>query len=164
MPVVGRDGRLVGVVSEADLLRGGVPYDARRHLAPLPDVHAQPASTVGEIMSTHPVVAHSDDDVARVVEIMTSTAFKSLPVVDRHHRPVGMISRRDIVHRLARTDELVAAEIDRIFREIGVDWAVTVDQGNVTVAGPESDKARALAEAAVSAVSGVRSVHVVEPG
>jgi CBS domain-containing protein len=164
MPVVEGDGRIVGMISEADLLRDGVPHDTRAHLAHIPEEHLHPASTVAEVMSQHPVVVHSNDDIADAVELMTSTAVKSLPVVDSKHRPVGMISRRDVVHRLARSDELVAAEIDDLFRQLGVDWAVSVDQGKVTVEGPAGEKARALAEAAVLAVAGVRSVHVAEPG
>lgn len=164
MPVVDGDDRIVGVVSEADLLRAGVPHDGRTHLAPLPDESLDLATTVAEVMNPHPVVVNGNTDLADAVELMTSTAVKSLPVVDHKHRPVGMISRRDVVHRLARSDESVAAEIDDLFRQLGVDWTVAVDEGQVTVEGPEDEKARALAETAAVTVAGVRSVRVVGPG
>ena len=163
MPVIDAEGRILGVVSEADLLRDSVPHDARGHVNLRAEEELEPAATVDEVMSRHPMVVHEHTDLADAVELMTTTAVKSLPVVDHKHRVVGMISRRDVVHRLARTDDAVAAEIDELFRQLGVDWAVTVDQGMVTVEGPVGDRARSLAETAVVTVSGVRSVKVVEP-
>lgn len=164
MPVVDGQGLIVGMVSDADLLRGGIPHDARAHLARVPDGQPDLAVTVADVMSRHPIVVNGNADLADAVELMTSTAVKSLPVVDHKHRPVGVISRSDVVHRLARSDETVLDEIDDLFRQLGVDWTVTVDQGKVTIQGPEGEKARSLAETAVETVAGVRSVHVVEPG
>jgi CBS domain-containing protein len=163
MPVIDADGRIVGVVSEADLIRQSVPHDARARLTPLSDDEHEPAATVSDVMSRHPVAVHDNTDLADAVDLMTSTAVKSLPVVDHKHRVVGMVSRRDVVHRLARTDEMVAAEVDKLFGQLGVDWTVTVSQGVVTVEGPAGHKERALAETAVVTVAGVRAVRVVEP-
>src|SRR4029078_11386769 len=95
LPVIDGDGRIVGVVSEADLLRESVPHDARTHMAPMPQQLLHPASTVAEVMSRHTVVVSGNADLGDAVDLMTSTAVKSLPVVDEKHRPVGIISRRD---------------------------------------------------------------------
>jgi CBS domain-containing protein len=160
MPVVDGDGRIVGILSEADLLRESVPHDSRTHLIPAPEEHTDPATTLAEVMSRHPVVVKGSSDLADAVDLLTSTNVKSLPVVDDLQRPIGMISRRDVVHRLARADERISAEVGDLFRQLGVDWTVTVDQGKVTVEGPEGERERALAQTAVVTVAGVRSVHL----
>jgi len=162
MPVVDADGRLVGVVSEADLVREAVAHDPRAHLMPPGEPPPESPRTVAEVMSRHPLTVTADTDLADAVDLLTSSAVKSVPVVDDHRRTVGMLSRRDVVHALARADERIEVELDELFRELAVTWSVTVDEGRVTVEGVAGDKARALAETAAATVSGVRSVRVVE--
>lgn len=162
MPVVDDDGRIVGVVSEADLLRDSIAHDSRSQLIPMAEQSTSLPVTVDEVMSRHPMTVSRNTDLAEAVELMTSTAVKSLPVVDDRHRPVGMVSRRDVVHRLSRSDESIESELDELFRALGVAWSATVDEGRVSVEGPVGGQARALAETAAGTVQGVRSVHVVE--
>lgn len=163
LPVVHADGRIVGVVSEADLLRDALPHDPRARM--IPDDSDTPAhpTRVDEVMNRHPVTVHGGADLAEAVDLMTSTSVKSIPVVDRGLHVIGMVSRRDIVHVLARADERVQRELDELYRSLGVDWLVEVREGAVTVEGPQGDKARALAETAAATVPGVMSVTVVEP-
>jgi CBS domain-containing protein len=162
MPVVDADGRVVGVVSEADLLREAVAHDPRAHMMPSGEPPPEPPGTVEDVMSRHPLTVTADTDIADAVELLTSSAVKSVPVVDDRGRTVGMLSRHDVVHVLARTDERIEAELDELFRELGVTWSVTVDEGRATVEGVAGAQARALAETAAATVAGVRSVHVVE--
>ena len=162
MPVVDADGRIVGVVSEADLVREAVAQDPRAHMIPSGEPPPESPRTVAEVMSRHPLTVAADTDLADAVDLLTSSAVKSLPVVDDRRRAVGMLSRRDVVHALARADERIEAELDELFRELGVTWSVTVDEGRVTVDGVADANARALAETAAATVSGVRSVQVVE--
>jgi CBS domain-containing protein len=164
MPVVRPDGRIVGVVSEADLVRDAVAGDPRGHL----DISREPAQpsrpgTVGEVMNHHPVTVGPQLDVADAVELMTSTSVKSVPVVDDGLHVLGMLSRRDVVHVLARTDERLEREIDDLYRAVGMDWTVAVQDGLVTVDGPVGDKARALAETLAATVPGVSGVRVTQP-
>ena len=56
---------------------------------------------VADVMSTHPVTVDGGTDLAVATELMTSSAIKSLPVVE-HGRVVGVISRRDVIRVLAR--------------------------------------------------------------
>jgi CBS domain-containing protein len=163
LPVVHADGRIVGVVSEADLVRDSLPHDPRARM--IPDEGGAPAhpTRVDEVMNHHPVTVEGDVDLAEAVDLMTSTSVKSIPVVDRGLHVIGVVSRRDIVHVLARADDRVQSELDELFRSLGVDWLVVVKEGAVTVDGPQGDKARALAEAAAATVPGVMSVTVVEP-
>jgi len=161
MPVVDADGRIVGVVSEADLVREAVAQDPRAHMMPSGEPPLESPRTVAEVMSRHPLTVTADTDLAEAVDLLTSSAVKSVPVVDERRRTVGMLSRRDVVHALARTDDRIEAELDELFRELGGSWSVTVDEGRVTVEGVADAQARALAETAAATVTGVRSVHVV---
>jgi CBS domain len=91
---------------------------------------------------------------------MTSTAVKSLPVVDEQQRLVGMISRHDVVHQLARAHGLIKESVDELLDELGLGWLATVDAGVVTVEGPRSWREHELARTAAATVAGVRSVEI----
>jgi CBS-domain-containing membrane protein len=163
MPVVDDDGCIVGVVSEADLLRRSVLRDPRATLSRTPDQPADAPRRVEDVMSRRLVTVIGDADVAEAVELMTSSSVKSLPVLDARRRPIGVISRHDVVHMLARPDRAIAADLDALFEEMGVDWSATVDDGHVTVKGPVGARAKALAQTASSTVEGVVAVRTVEP-
>jgi CBS domain-containing protein len=163
MPVVQQDGRIVGVVSEADLVRDSLPQDGRTHLLPVagdPSLRVR-ASTTAEVMNRHPVTVAGDLDLAEAVDLMTSTSVKSVPVVDDADRVVGMLSRRDVVHLLARSDDVVSRELGALLDSLDVDWVVEVHDGVVTVDGPVGDRQRALATTVAATVPGVMSVTVL---
>lgn len=161
LPVVNHDGRIVGVVSEADLLRDAVLSDGRAHMIPEPGHGPAHLDHVADVMNRHPVTVLLNDDLADAVELLTSTVIKSLPVVDDRGRVVGMLSRRDIVHILAREDDEIERELGELFRSFGVDWLVEVRDGVATVEGPVGAKACAMAETAAATVPGVVAVTVV---
>lgn len=161
LPVVSPAGRIVGVVTEADLIRDVVKPDVRTHM--IPAQHGQtvlPPHAVVELMNHQTVTVRGDTDLAEAANLMTGTAVKSLPVIDEHHRVVGVISRRDIVRVLARSDEVVEQDVDALFHSLGVDWLADVHDGLVTVTGPVDAKERALAESAISTVPGVVAVTI----
>jgi CBS domain-containing protein len=161
MPVVDSGGRIVGVVSEADLVRESLPADPRAHMIPPTDDHRPPPPhTVGELMSRHPVAVHEGDDLSEAVELLTSTAVKSVPVLDAARHVVGMLSRRDVVHLLARDDDRIEREVDELYRQAGVDWLVSVQDGLVTVEGPVDPTSRAMATSLAVTVPGVTGVRV----
>jgi CBS domain-containing protein len=163
MPVVDASGTLVGVVSEADLLRDALPPDSRAHMLPVPDERHHQAQRVEDVMTRHPITVRADLDLAEATELILGTTVKSVPVVEGS-RLVGMVSRRDVVHALARSDGDIAAELDELYHTLGVDWLVEVQDGEVTVEGPVGSKARSLAETAAGTVPGVMSVTVVPEG
>ncbi len=162
LPVTTANGVLLGVLSESDVIRDRVGPDARAHALPPDEWRTSLAlDSVTELMNHRSVTVREDTDVADAVELMTSTSVKSLPVVDDRGRVVGVLSRRDIVHQLARADVDVEREIDDLYRRLGVSWLVDVRDGRVTVTGPVDETERALAISAASTVSGVVTVHVV---
>lgn len=157
LPVVAPDGHLLGVVSEADLLRDAVRHDERTHLIPHEHSEAQPRS-VEDVMTTLSMTVAPDSDLSDAVEVMTTTAVKSLPVVQEGH-VVGVISRSDVVHLLARGDELIQAEIDELLRSAGLEYQVDVEDGHVLLEGPPDPHQQKVAEVIAGSAQGVLSVR-----
>ena len=161
LPVVSEDAVIVGVLSEADLLVGQVLPDARSSIIlPSADEPLQARGTVGAVMSPRPMTVTEETDVAAVAKMMTATGFKSLPVVDARHRVVGVVSRRDIVRTLARPAAEVEQALTAVFRSLGKDWTVAVQDGQVTITGPTERRDRSLALSAASTIPGVVKVHI----
>lgn len=159
LPVVDVYGRVVGVVSEADLVRETLLPD-QRHRIMWQELAERPAARIVEdVMSGHPVTAQAEDDLAQAVEMLTTTTVKSLPVMEHGHL-VGMLSRRDVVHMLAREDDRIEAEVAELFRADGVDWMADVHDGVVTVSGPGDASERRLAQALAGSVAGVVGIRV----
>ena len=159
VPVITADSVIVGVLSEADAIRGRVLPDVRGSMLPPDTSHTDDAlETVGAVMTQRVVTVTADADVAEAADLMLSSGVKSLPVLDEEHRMVGIVSRRDIVRALARADRDVERELGELFRDLGTSWMATADEGAVTITGPVGDKERSPALAAASTVPGI--VHV----
>jgi CBS domain-containing protein len=159
LPVVDEHDHVVGVVSEVDLVRKVVPVDQRLHIIPVHPAGHAPATTVSQVMTRKAVTVSSRSDLADAVGLMTSTAVKSLPVVDEGQL-VGVVSRRDVVHVLARKDESIRREVEDLVRDEGADWSVDVSDGLVRVSGPSSEQDRRVAEVLAGSVPGVVAVRI----
>lgn len=160
LPVVTPDGRLCGVVSEADLIRDLVDDDPRLMIPPAEHTLDRPLY-VGDVMTTHAITVREETDLAVAVELATSTSVKTLPVVDEHDRLVGIISRRDVVHMLARSDDVLEQEVDALLVSAGMrDCLVDVRDGVAEITGPADHRERILATVLARAVPGVVEVHV----
>ncbi len=96
LPVVDDDGRLVGIVTEADLIRVQLPAQPQwRASAPVADT--RPAGrTVGEVMTTPVESLTPGADVADAARMMVDQRIRSLPIVDGHG-VVGILTRRDVL-------------------------------------------------------------------
>jgi CBS domain-containing protein len=94
-PVV-EDHHLVGIVTKFDFLKNFVftPMTVFPHYGDLMK------RTVEEIMMKTVCTVHSSTPLTRVLQLMVDTRDKSFPVVDEKNRPVGIISRGDIVRAL----------------------------------------------------------------
>lgn len=161
LPVVGTDGRLCGVVSEADLICDAFPRDARSQIWQHTDTVRRHAQLVSEVMTSDVVSAHETTDVAVLVELMTARRLKTLPVVDAEDRVVGVVSRSDLVRVRARADDVVRDDVDRFLCSLGHrDWSVDVKDGCVDVLGPETQLDRSIAAVAAQTVAGVVDVTV----
>lgn len=158
LPVVTREGTVVGVVSEADLIRELLAHDPRAQAMPVSDDRCR-SSVVGDVMSHHPVTIQPDSDLVGAVDLLTSTTVKSLPVVDGSGRLRGVLSRSDIVRLLARADDEIERQVDELLRSTGLDgWLVEVFDGVVDLLGPEHAGDALLARLLAETVPGVLDV------
>lgn len=157
LPVLSGD-RVVGIVSEADLIRDLLGPDPRTRQAP-PGRGPDHPRVVEEVMSRHVLTVPGDADLADAVELLTSSSAKSLPVVDRHGHLRGVLSRSDVVRLLARSDDVLEAEVDEVLRSTGLrDWLVEVHDGSVALTGPRDDAT--VARLLAGTVPGVLDVSV----
>jgi CBS domain-containing protein len=95
------DGRLVGIVTDRDLV-----------LKVLADGRSVDGATARDAMTTNPVCCREDDDVTRAVSLMEERQVRRMPVVGRDGHLSGIIAQADIATRLQRdetTGELVEA-------------------------------------------------------
>jgi CBS-domain-containing membrane protein len=108
MPVIDDSKRVIGVISEADLLvlagmtREHTFKDILRGLLGQPLPSGKIGSTVGDIMSFPPITSKADDAVGEVAKIFDERRIKRLPVVDDNGKLLGIISRADIVRAIGK--------------------------------------------------------------
>ncbi|GGR83910.1 hypothetical protein GCM10010269_23770 [Streptomyces humidus] len=170
MPVLEGEGRVVGVVSEADLLpkeefREGEQsmYEQRERL---PDVAKAGATTAGELMSAPAVTVRPDATLAQAARIMAVRHVKRLPVVDDIGMLQGIVSRADLLKVFLRSDDDIEEEVRRtvvsyLFPAFSHAIHVNVDEGVVTLRGHIQDTS--LISVAVRLVRAVEGVVDVEP-
>ena len=105
VPVVDAQGRVVGVISEADFLAQMADAAATSFMGVIAQClqgkHclAVPVRgrTAADIMSAPPVTVQEDASVQEVAERMATSAINRLPVVDAQGVVVGIVSRADLV-------------------------------------------------------------------
>jgi CBS domain-containing protein len=154
LPVLAGDGRVVGVVSESDViaaeLRGTIG----------------PEATAGGLMSTPVVTVHPDAPLAEAARTMLTRKVKRLPVVDTEDRLRGIVSRADVLKIFLRGDDDVARHIRFELlaaldarTEAGIDVAVA--DGHVHLSGRiPGEPGSAVLSRLVQGVPGVVDVVV----
>jgi CBS domain-containing protein len=160
LPVVDDEGRLVGVLSEADVLRGALLPDRRTREIPVRIEGRTTPLLVDDVMTAHPMSVAADADLAAAATVLVDTQIKSLPVVD-DDRVVGVVSRRDVIAVLARSDDLIEAELDELLRSAEVESVVEVVDGVARLDGPNEPHAREIARVLAGTVPGVVGVVFV---
>ncbi|MFF7144483.1 CBS domain-containing protein [Streptomyces nodosus] len=150
LPVLEGEGRVVGVVSEADLLpkeefRDSDP-DRSTQLRRLSDLEKAGAVTAGELMSTPAVCVHADSTLAQAARLMARRRIKRLPVVDAEGMLEGVVSRADLLKVFLRPDGEIADEVRRDIADILFPSPVEpihvmVTEGVVTLTGKVQDPA-----------------------
>ncbi|KUN24862.1 hypothetical protein AQJ23_19345 [Streptomyces antibioticus] len=144
LPVVDDGHRVVGVVSEADLLpkeefRAHDADEDVRLRRPEALARAQ-ARTAGELMTAPAVTIDPDASLARAARIMARHQVKRLPVVDGAGVLTGIVSRTDLLKVFLRTDADIAEEVRRevvepLFPDPLEPVRVDVRDGVVTLTG-----------------------------
>ena len=153
-PVLDDEGKVIGVVSEADLLsKEALVADMGSQAAWLGHIEGSPyhdefakaaAVTAADLMTKPPVVVTPDEPVTSAARLMYHGRVKRLPVVGEKGQLIGIVSRADVLSVYRRPDEEIRQEIIKnvIMNEFFADpdhFVVAVKDGIVTLEGyPES--------------------------
>lgn len=109
LPVVDAEGRVVGIITDGDLLsRGATTLPLRlQQILPLGERAAQMAALeaqpqrAADLMTRDPITLPATTPLARAAAIMADHNLKRLPVVDAAGQLVGMVSRYDLLKTVA---------------------------------------------------------------
>lgn len=151
-PVVDDSGRVIGVVSEADLLcklaDPELPVGLIRLNWRLGEETKATAVTAGRLMTAPAICIHPAAYVSHAARMMREKQVKRLPVIDPEGRLVGVVSRSDVLSVFDRSDSYVAEEVAKVIADdTALDAAeldVTVSSGIVTLTGAVPDREIAL--------------------
>ncbi|MFB0631555.1 CBS domain-containing protein [Streptomyces sp. AB3(2024)] len=108
LPVLDEEDRVVGVVSQTDLL-------ALAPSAPRTSGKVGPAAggpTAGSVMSAPAVTVHAQETAADAARLMTRRGIERLPVVDEEDRLVGIVTRRDLLRLFVRPDSEIRRRVN----------------------------------------------------
>lgn len=172
-PVVD-DGALVGIVSEADLMRAAIapakvdtPRSSTMTLVGLllrGQVN-QPShdATVASVMTDDVVTVVPHATIWEAASIMEQRGVKRVPVVDNDGHLAGIVSRADLVGAMARTDEDLRDDVREAISIAGEESVsgveVEVERGTATVTGVTDRKStKSIALKLAAQVPGILEV------
>jgi CBS domain-containing protein len=149
LPVLDTADRVVGVVSEADLLPKQEHRDDRPRRLRFGRARASltkaAGDTAGQVMTTPAAVTHPATTVVEAAREMARRHVKRLPVVDPDGRLVGIVTRADLLKTFLREDDEIRQEIigEVLVRVLWADPTrvdVQVRDGIVTLSGELEQK------------------------
>jgi CBS domain-containing protein len=153
-PVLDDDGKVIGVVSEADMLAKEALESEPRGMPGMiagllrrKEFEKARGTTAGDLMTRPAITVAPDDTLERAARLMYTRKVKRLPVVDENGHLVGIVGRSDLLAVFDRSDEEILKEItdDIMLDQFLVDPTalhVTVENGVVTLSGvPEVSSA-----------------------
>jgi CBS domain-containing protein len=170
LPVVDADGRILGVVSEADILRKEQGRGGRRGgvlgwLLDRDELDPKlEARTAGEAMTSPALTIEPARPASEAARLMVEKGINRLPVVS-HDRLLGIVTRADLVRAFHRPDEEIEREIsgDVLLQTLWIDpnrISIGVSNGEVSLSGKVETRTQAeLVEAYVRRVPGVVDVR-----
>ena len=121
LPVIDKDGRLAGIVTEGDLLRRVETGTQRRRprwleflLGPgrLADEYTRThGRKVNDVMTTDPLSVAEDAALEEIVKLMEKRQIKRVPVL-RGEQVIGIVTRANLLHALAGVSREAPASIE----------------------------------------------------
>lgn len=118
LPVVDDDDRLVGIISDTDLMWQEAGVTPPAYIMFLDSViylqnpatyerelHKALGQTVGEVMSKDPIAIAADKPLKEAAQLMHDRDVRRLPVVDANNLVIGILTRGDIVRAMAASQE-----------------------------------------------------------
>jgi CBS domain-containing protein len=171
VPVLDADRRVLGVVTDADLLlrQEHVDTEANLHLVwsrrRRREREKAAAVVAGKLMTAPVATVSPTATVSDAVRRLLAAGVQRLPVVDESDRLVGIVSRADLLAVFTRPDEAIESEImdDVIADDFGMApsrFFIHVDEGVVVLQGRA--ERRSLIPLLIRAVHDVEGVVRVE--
>lgn len=171
VPVIEPSGKLVGVVSEADLLLKVRPQDERREPGAFSLARTrrrfrkQEATTAADVMTSEVTTIGQDVSLPHASKRLLAGKLRRLFVVDDNGALIGVLARRDVMRVFTRSDDDLADAVRHDVLRYAL-WAapedatVTVSGGEVTLEG-ELDRRSEVEWAGrlATMVPGVVTVH-----
>jgi len=182
-PVVDGD-KLVGIVSEGDLVRRAEIGTARRHRAWWLELFTSDAKltreyvkshahTVRDVMADRVITVEEETDLSEIAHLLEKERIKRVPVV-KEGKLVGVVSRADILRKLAAhekapmeqapDDNILRDKVNHEIRSHGwknpIMLSVTVTNGVVDLWGVyRNDEERERIRVAAESIDGVKKVQ-----
>ena len=148
-PVIDRAGKVLGVVSETDMLikeadRASHP-EVFAGLRRSRDLQKAAGVTAAELMTSPPVTIGPEEPVQHAAFLMYDRAVERLPVVDEAGHLVGIVSQVDVLSIFSRPDEEIRREVTDLVTQPNFlmdpeDLEVTVEDGIVTLYRPTANR------------------------
>ena len=174
LPVVDKLGRLVGIVTEGDVLR----IEARRGNGPLwaglgapfapteGDDEIVQGKTAEDLMIRSVVTARETTPVREIARMMAREGINRVPIV-RHDHVIGIVTRADVIGVFDRPDSKLRADVRRtMLEDLRLDpdrLEITIKDRVVTIRGELDHPAEVkLLEAFVSDIDGVAATDISE--
>ena len=157
VPVITGVSKVVGVVSEADLLQSKTD----RHQ--FPGARSHSGDTAADLMTAPAITIQPDAPLAAAARLMHQHQIRLLPVVSPEEKLLGVVSRRNLLSIFLRPDEEIADEVSGELSDLLVVdpdlVAVSAHDGTVTLAGQvASEESRHAAIRVAGDVDGVACV------
>ena len=116
LPVIDDSGKLVGVISETDLMWQESGVEAPPYIMILDsviylqnparyekEIHKVLGQTVGEVMTSKPISIQSSQSLREAAHIMHNKKISRLPVVDNQgDKVIGLLTQGDIIRSMAK--------------------------------------------------------------
>jgi len=118
LPVVDDAGKLVGIISETDLMWQETGVTPPAYIMFLDsviylqnpatyerDLHKALGQTVGEVMSKNPITISPDKTVREAAKVMQDHSVHRLPVLDSEGQVIGILTRGDVIRAMAASQD-----------------------------------------------------------
>lgn len=114
LPVVDKTDKLVGIISETDLMWQETGVTPPPYIMVLDsviflenparyekEIHKALGATVGEVMSQAPITIKSTDSLSAAARLMHDKDVHRLPVINSEGKVVGILTRGDVIRAMA---------------------------------------------------------------
>jgi CBS domain-containing protein len=162
LPVVDDEGQLVGILSQMDLIRFNTAETPRATETQSEGGEPEPIR-VADIMTVEVVSVSPETDLHTVAKRLSESHVRQVPVLSDAGL-VGVVSRRDLIKWMARSDAALTLDVVAALSEEArrlANLEVSVHQGVARIEGEAAQDTLALAAKLARTVPGVVDTRVI---